>query len=171
MADAAGVEPARPCGTHGFQDRPPRQWGLRIHASVVTPVQGCRQLANQPPLKCGVHLAASGEKPNPVNGPRQWHDCAQPARGSNARATAIWFVEVGNGEGVRSERPSAYSRAAGPAISARRIDYRIDSTTGVTARSYIDHYGGRGSWPDARLFRSSYLADGVLKHELRRRSI
>src|SRR5262249_35921106 len=31
MAEAAGVEPARPCGTHGFRDRPPHQWGLRFH--------------------------------------------------------------------------------------------------------------------------------------------
>src|SRR5262245_16703153 len=31
LAEAAGVEPARPCGTHGFRDRPPRQWGLRFH--------------------------------------------------------------------------------------------------------------------------------------------
>ncbi len=30
MAEAEGVEPPRPCGTHGFQDRPPRQWGLRF---------------------------------------------------------------------------------------------------------------------------------------------
>jgi hypothetical protein len=37
VADAAGVEPARPCGTHGFQDRPPRQWGLRIQSAKHHP--------------------------------------------------------------------------------------------------------------------------------------
>ena len=31
LAEAAGVEPARPCGTHGFRDRPPHQRGLRFH--------------------------------------------------------------------------------------------------------------------------------------------
>ena len=31
VAEAEGVEPPRPCGTHGFRDRPPRQWGLRFH--------------------------------------------------------------------------------------------------------------------------------------------
>ena len=36
VAEAAGVEPAKPCGTRGFQDRPPRQWGLRFHG-----VYGC----------------------------------------------------------------------------------------------------------------------------------
>src|SRR5215510_11375136 len=35
MAEAAGVEPARPCGTHGFRERPPRQWGLRFHGSMA----------------------------------------------------------------------------------------------------------------------------------------
>ena len=35
VAEAAGVEPARPCGTRGFRDRPPRQWGLRFHVGTA----------------------------------------------------------------------------------------------------------------------------------------
>ena len=43
MAEAAGVEPARPCGTRGFRDRPPHQWGLRFHVRklrVLVPLAG-----------------------------------------------------------------------------------------------------------------------------------
>jgi hypothetical protein len=50
MAEAEGVEPPRPCGTHGFRDRPPHQWGLRFH--VCNGVCWCPELdSNQQHLR------------------------------------------------------------------------------------------------------------------------